>query len=165
MECPREREIGIRSRHETHWRADGTCSYCGSISPERLFAAIESDCMVTPTDKNYKIYIDVPHPDAGKPCILSSANFEQKGEGWVQITPENRSTLPLDEYQRKNYPDGHWVQLQPRGPLDRVKFYFQHLSEEEMQRFIDLYNARKIKLDHPGHFYVKPFFMTVATVN
>lgn len=40
------------------------CSYCGSISPEELFAAIAAGCKVTPTDKSYKIYCDVPL-DAG----------------------------------------------------------------------------------------------------
>ena len=25
----------------THWRDDGTCSYCGSINPEQLFKAID----------------------------------------------------------------------------------------------------------------------------
>lgn len=38
------------------------------------------------------------------------------------------------------------------------KFYFQHFSREQQRRFIELYNARKIKMAFPGHFYVLPFF-------
>lgn len=84
---------------EATWRDSGTCSYCGSISPDAFFAAIEAGEELTPTDKNYKVYV------------------------------------------------GH-----------RRKFYFQHLSDDEMNRFIDLHNARKLKLAYPGYFYVRPFF-------
>lgn len=38
------------------------------------------------------------------------------------------------------------------------KFYFQHLSEEQRSRFIELHNEGKLKLGQPGHFYVAPFF-------
>ena len=41
-----------------YWRFDGTCNYCGSISPGQLFKAIEDGCEITPTDKNYKVYIE-----------------------------------------------------------------------------------------------------------
>ena len=59
------------------------------------------------------------------------------------------------------------------------KFYFQHLSEEQMREFVDLYNARPhrqyndasltptdnnnepgMKIGYPGHFYQPPYFMT-----
>ena len=58
------------------------------------------------------------------------------------------------------------------------KFYFQHLSAEQQQEFVDLYNARPrrtysdtgmtfavtgastgMAVGYPGHFYVLPFFM------
>ena len=41
-----------------YWRFDGTCDYCGSISPEQLFQAIEDGCEIGPTDKNYKVYVE-----------------------------------------------------------------------------------------------------------
>lgn len=37
-------------------------------------------------------------------------------------------------------------------------FYFQHLSQEQMDRFIELHNNKKMKIDYPGRFYVKPYF-------
>ena len=40
-----------------YWRFDGTCSHCGSLSPDQLFKALEDGCEITPTDKDYKVYI------------------------------------------------------------------------------------------------------------
>jgi len=39
------------------WRGDHTCSYCGSLSPEKFFEAIEKGDEVDPTDKDYKAYV------------------------------------------------------------------------------------------------------------
>jgi len=38
------------------------------------------------------------------------------------------------------------------------KFYFQHLDEAGRARFIELANAKTMKLGMPGHFYVLPYF-------
>lgn len=114
--CPRAIEDGLGPNSpmkgpfngEAVWRPDGTCSYCGSLSPARFFEAVEAGLAVTPTDKNYKAYV----PDA---------------------------------------PGGS-----PTG-----KFYFQHLSDEDKNRFIDLYNAKKMKIGIPGYFYVTPYFTRI----
>lgn len=103
--CPRRSETFglLRPAHNgvnDHWRADGTCSYCGSLSPERFLELAESGVELGPTDKNYKVYVGT-----------------------------------------------------------NEKFYFKHLSEEQMLKFIDLSNSRKLKLGYPGRFYVLPFFM------
>jgi hypothetical protein len=42
------------------------------------------------------------------------------------------------------------------------KFYFQHLSPEQQTRFIDLVNAKTMKIGMPGHFYVLPYFAARA---
>lgn len=39
------------------------------------------------------------------------------------------------------------------------KFYFQHLSEEGRTRFVDLVNAKQLRIGYPGYFYRPPFFM------
>ena len=91
-----------------YWRFDGTCNYCGSLSPDQLFKAIEDGCEIGPTDKSYKIYI--------------------KGEKAPKVS-------------------------------GAVKFYFQHLSEDEKHKFIGILNDGKIKFGYPGNFYVKPFFI------
>lgn len=52
---------------------------------------------------------------------------------------------------------------------DIAKFYFQHLSREQMIEFVDLYNRRDeegnrfMLVGYPGHFYRLPFFMVAGT--
>lgn len=104
--CPRA--SAVRGHKEPHQREDGSCSYCGSLSVERFFKAIEESKELGPTDKDYKVYVN-----------------EAK-------TAQN-----------------------PTG-----KFYFYHLNEEEMKRFVELFNAKKLKIGYPGHFYAMPFFMS-----
>lgn len=87
-----------------HWgerEGKRCCSYCGSLHPDDVFAEIEKGGTLTPTDKNYKVYVS------------------GGGSG---------------------------------------KFYFQHFSPEQQQRFVDLMNDGKVKLAYPGHFYALPFF-------
>lgn len=45
------------------------------------------------------------------------------------------------------------------GPAgESGKFYFMHLSEEQIIEFTDLYNTRRMLVGHPGVFYSKPYF-------
>jgi hypothetical protein len=44
------------------YRADGTCTYCGSVSQEAFLAFVEAGGEVGPTDKGYKAYLH----DAGE---------------------------------------------------------------------------------------------------
>jgi hypothetical protein len=48
------------------WRPDGTCSFCGSISEETFFKAIEDGVVLGTTDKNYKVYVRTPNLPHGK---------------------------------------------------------------------------------------------------
>jgi hypothetical protein len=48
------------------------------------------------------------------------------------------------------------------GSDQRGKFYFQHFDKPQCLKFIELYNAKTLKLGFPGHFYVSPFFMSRA---
>lgn len=88
------------------YRADGTCSYCGSVSQEAFLAFVEAGGEVGPTDKSYKAYLhstdDVPAPG--------------------------------------------------------IKFYFQHLDQAGRDKFIELYNANRMRIGYPGHFYSLPYF-------
>lgn len=63
LKCPRRSEVEIYTENspflfptEDTWIKDH-CSYCGSMSPEKVFEAIHNGQKLTPTDKNYKIYI------------------------------------------------------------------------------------------------------------
>ncbi len=59
MNCPRRSEAPYQiTEPPDSWdNQDGTCSYCGSISPAEMFRRVEAGVKVEPTDKNYKIYI------------------------------------------------------------------------------------------------------------
>lgn len=45
-----------------YWGHDHTCSYCGSLHPDKFLEAVELGHEVGPTDKSYKAYIGHPHP-------------------------------------------------------------------------------------------------------
>lgn len=42
-----------------------------------------------------------------------------------------------------------------------AKFYFQHLSNEQMLEFVEMYNAKTIKFDGGEGLYVLPFFCKI----
>ena len=165
MYCPRRAEGPSFTKGPDEWRVrDGHrhCSYCGSLHPEELFAAIEVGATVTPTDKSYKIYVDVPDARAGELKVTGMRNHAPaEGEtGWELVTEENLPDLLADGWSERNL--GSWMMKTPRGETIHDKFYFQHLSDEERTRFIDLVNAKTMKLAHPGYFYVLPFFAKPA---
>ena len=103
LPCPRRAEgsPAWSKPEDDKWRDDKTCSYCGSLHPDDFMRLAEEGKPITPTDKNYKAYID-------------------------------KST----------------------------KFYFQHLSEDQKKKFIELLNSKKLTLEYPGHFYNLPFFIS-----
>lgn len=162
--CPRQAEsavMQVQLQHQSHWREDGTCSYCGSISPEQVFASIEEGFHLTPTDKNYKVYVERRNPHAGKPSIRSSSNGKEQpnwGTGWIKVTEENIKSLPTLVLTPRV---GDWVKVGVESEMEEVKFYFQHFSEDDKRKFIELLNAKRIRLRTPGFFYRLPFFCRI----
>lgn len=153
--CPRQAEGGPLSREPVFPHEDGSCGYCGSLSPEQFFEAIERGDEIGPTDKSYKAYVDVPDPNVGTPRVVGSASRRPSGDGWIEVTAENRDSLPVNHYHQ----NGSFVLIQPTSARRQAKFYFQHLSREQQQRFIDLLNEKKVNIGYPGHFYSRPFFI------
>lgn len=45
------------------------------------------------------------------------------------------------------------------GKTEHQKFYFQHLSEDQKERFVVLLNTQQLNMGYPGHFYVLPYFI------
>src|ERR1700740_2575045 len=74
----------ITSAPEAFWEADGTCSYCGSLSPTRLFECIEQGVKITPTDKGYKVYVDVPNINPVDRVISSTWAVERPGDNYIE---------------------------------------------------------------------------------
>ncbi len=159
FDCPRSGESArlLRKEHRDHWfMRDGyrSCSYCGSMHPEDLFAAIDAGtAAISGTDKNYKIYVDMPAKMGGK-AIYSSCSHETPG--YTLLTTELCDQHGLDSYAREHYV-GSWVKIEDRSPKVHLKFYYQHLDEAGQDRFIEAFNAKKLKLNSFG-LYVAPYF-------
>ncbi len=137
MQCPRRKENppGINPREDDTGK-DGCCTYCGSLLPELFIQRLEQkDVILEPTDKNYKVYV--------------------KNKGGEKF----KQTYRTDEKPFVSYDseDHQWVTRE----LEETKFYFQHLSEDQRKRFIELMNDKNIIIDTPGYFYKMPFFMKV----
>jgi hypothetical protein len=152
--CPRQGEGGPMSEgKQAFWRGDGTCSYCGSLSPEKFFEACERGDELGPTDKSYKVYVHRPNPEAGHVVRIGSETgplVDRDGNWRVENpTPEE---IAAGRYDRPIYGTA--------SATTHDKFYFQHLDEAGQVKFIDLYNTRKLRLGFPGHFYRLPFFCT-----
>lgn len=150
--CPRRGESAPARGKDWWGERDGhkACSYCGSISSDELFAAIEAGHQLGPTDKSYKVYVDLPNPNAGQTVEIGS----ESGPAYRDDKP-TRDDLTyaeklLGRYERKI--------VGTAGPTVHAKFYFQHLNDAERQRFLDLLNAKKINIGVPGRFYRLPFF-------
>lgn len=100
------------------------CSYCGSMHPADLAAAIAAGASLHWADRKYgwphKAYADgVPNPHAGLPEITSS------GGGYGQPEPERGGTWT-------KRPDGRWNWLadpKPAPALTHGKFYTEHLQD------------------------------------
>lgn len=159
--CPRRSENPISDDlfpDPDDWRTSAhgvrTCSYCGSLSPELFFACAEAGHEIDPTDKSYKVYVRPPNPDVGK--IVEYGH--DSGPAFRNGRP-TRDDLTEDEIAAGRY------RRPLRGPAPATlheKFYFQHLSEADRQRFIQMANAKKFNLAFPGRFYVTPYFCTVV---
>lgn len=104
--CPRRSEKSAGT--DTFERRRGLmhqplgCTYCGSMPAELALEWIRDGAEVTPTDKNYKIYL--------KYGVLAG------------------------------------------------KFYFQHLTSEQQDEFIELHNSGRMRMSYPGFFYTLPYF-------
>jgi hypothetical protein len=102
------------------------------------------DVILVPTDKNYKVYVK---NDGGEPFKQTFRTDEPSKPGEIMKDPMDQSKWT-------------WTTQE----TSQTKFYFQHLSEEQRKRFVELLNTKKIKLDYPGYFYRLPFFATWESV-
>ncbi|MFF4547245.1 hypothetical protein ACFY1J_23965 [Streptomyces sp. NPDC001406] len=137
-----------------------SCSFCGSLHPDRFMELLREGWIVGPTDKTYKAYLSRPLTDEEK---------AQRKARWldgftaeeIQAPAEGRGET-ADQY-RAGLEAVYDSQVAPtEGGSTEAKFYFQHLSEAQCREFVDLYNSRRIKVGYPGRFYVLPFFMSPA---
>lgn len=92
------------------------------------------DVRLDPTDKDYKVYV----VNEGGAKFLQRARTDSKPfAGW-------------------DSPEHDWV----TSERDEAKFHFQHLSQDQKRRFVELLNGKKIRIGEPGRFYRLPYFIT-----
>lgn len=68
---------------------------------------------------------------------------------FLEMVEDGREVIPTD----KDYK----VYVRPHD--NQRKFYFQHFNKPQINKFVNLLNQKKVVFAHPGHFYVKPFFI------
>lgn len=127
-----------------------SCTYCGSLHPDD--------------------FMDVVRTGSGK-IGPTDKNYK------VYVTIPTLLYTPTSTFT--NHDGKKVVQKLPKTPAT-LKFYFQHLSEDDRREFVDEYNRRpvtnelpdgtveevgdstmngKMKIGYPGYLYVKPFFI------
>lgn len=148
-EVYRQMSGGILARH---------CRWDGSLHPDDFMELLERPgVQLTPTDKNYKVYIEFEDDsDAEEWRVASVTSHDPEEEGWMRGTeiPPDVDTSGWGDLSES------WVKLIQRGSKKTEKFYFEHLSEEQRKRFINMLNNKQISLAYPGHFYNLPFFIS-----
>lgn len=134
-----------------------SCSFCGSLHPDRFMELVQEGWVVGPTDKSYKAYLSHPVTEdevaAQKRRWLDGevgrgvrAALERDGKTPEEIATELEHTWEI----------GPGMTVGSSG--QEAKFYYQHLSEAQRAEFIEFYNAKRMKVGYPGHFYRLPFF-------
>lgn len=106
------------------------CDGCGSISGDDFMAFVREGGRVDGSDKNYKVYLE---KDTGTPYETIKT---------VHTTPDGRT------YEGHQPKQGTGVQ--------HAKFYWMHLTREQQQEFVDLWNEKKVN----HSLYVRPYFMS-----
>ncbi len=140
MNCPRREEVpeypGMKKSDV--WEKRGglrCCSFCGSLHPDDFMDALEKRRSIATTSKNYKVYVMLPNPRVGKRYVMST---------------ESRLDIFGLRINKKTY--GR------EGAILQTKFYFQHLSDEQQRRFIELANEKALVFEGGFGFSVPPFF-------
>lgn len=133
-----------------------SCSYCGSLAPDKFMELVEQGWWVDPTDKSYKAYLAEP---------LTGDQVAEARDRWMATDFVGRVRLAACADHADNVElaiEHEWQQMPAasgHGSV-RAKFYYQHLSSDQMDRFIELVNAKQMKVGPPSCFYVLPFFTT-----
>lgn len=169
--CPRRTENPGPWRypdHDTwtdragHSSLGPSCSYCGSLHPDRFLELVQEGWVVGPTDKGYKAYLTPP---------LTDDELAEQKTRWLEHDAVARTVRELGERDGKTPAqiaadlDREWNSFPHGASGPRGKFYFQHLSVPQRHEFIELYNGGRMKLGDPGGFYVMPFFARTLPLN
>jgi len=79
-----------------HYREDGSCSFCGSVSQEAFLAFVEAGGEVGPTDKDYKAYL---HGDNAPGSKFYFYHLDEAGQRrFIDLYNENKVRLGYPGY-------------------------------------------------------------------
>ena len=141
MYCPRRHESALARNFpgpDAYREDDNSCTYCGSLNPDEFMRRLEAgDIEIGTTNKNYKVYV---HNLGGEP-------FKQT----YRDCPRGSAPHMPDECD-------HWVTRE----IEQTKFYFQHLSQDQRERFVELLNAKSLRFAGGYGFSPLPFFYVPA---
>jgi hypothetical protein len=141
---------GLRARH---------CSFCGSLHPDDFMALVKDGWIVGPTDKSYKAYLGKPRTDEEIAQRKIDFMVGNTAKALVKGTKDHHPDMTDGEVQAEL--ERYWQEMElplAQSGGQETKFYFQHLSADQRQEFIALYNDKVMRVGYPGHFYSLPFF-------
>lgn len=144
-----------------HQHRELSCSFCGSLHPDRFMELVHEGWSVGPTDKGYKAYLRAPLTDESKARRKATWEREWRQVAFVSAREDSDSPTPAEvDAQLARLWERHG-KLQAwdsavTGP--QFKFYFQHLSSTQRLEFVELYNNKQMNVSYPGNFYVTPYF-------
>jgi hypothetical protein len=185
-DCPRCKGLPDYGIDYSKWTKDDTCHGCGSLWGDLFMERLEAGTVeLEPTDKNYKVYVRnsggvafrmshrIDSLDGRRLSAAANAkrlrcdhNFNGTLGGSCNkcgfrasdvLTDDDREDAERYEAGEPLDPMHNWVFV--TKDQNHTKFYFQHLSAEQMKRFVELLNEKKLKIGLPGHFYSRPFFI------
>lgn len=83
------------------------------------------------------------------------------GDAFMSVLDTAKITPTDKDY--KVYVELEETELIGRNVVRKTsKFYFQHLSPEQKQAFVERMNAKTLIIGFPGHFYTTPYFVKVG---
>ncbi len=87
---------GVRLRH---------CSFCGSLHPDDFVALVEKGYTVGPTDKSYKVYLQITRSDEEREAGVKATGFDLGGADIGKFYPYHMSAAQGDRF-RELYASG-----------------------------------------------------------
>lgn len=133
------------------------CTYCGSLPSAMFMDQVRAGAKVGPTDKPYKLYIDVPSRGTSTLRVISSSNSPSGGlTHYRDLSRAEKKAVK--EYASSGYPKGfkdHYYGLTTWDATTEAKFYTHHLTEEQGWEFHTLWREHKINWGYPGAPYTR----------
>ena len=134
--------------------------YDGSLHPDLFMELVKAGAALTPTDKNYKVYVEAEVEEGAGQMIIAGSSGSPYGDwkhaseiDWSKVDTRGHAGSFAVKWGRKVETRGHYYQIRPRGTKRTDKFYFYHFTPEQREEFVRMYEAGELRLKTPGYFY------------